>query len=54
MMFISQLFSSVEGSLKDEMRLLLLWVGSLVTLQVLLFIYITSAVNQCTSLWRGI
>ena len=38
--FTTQLFSSADESLKDETRLLLLWVGSLVTLYTAVFTYI--------------
>ena len=43
--WVVKLFSSADESLKDETRLLLLWVGSLVTLQILVFTHITSVVK---------
>ena len=43
--FITQLLSSADDSLENETRLLLLWVGSLVTLCTFVFTHITSMVK---------
>ena len=43
--FITQIFTSADKSLTDERRLLLLWVGLLVTLHTSLFVHITSVVK---------
>ena len=50
-MFTTLLFSSAGESLKDETRLLLLWVGSLMTLYTFLFtcIYIKIYVKKINS-----
>ena len=39
------MFSSADESLKEETRLLLIWVGSLVTLHTFVFTHITSVVK---------
>ena len=45
MKFTTQMFSSADESLKDQTRLLLLWIGSLVTLHTFVFTRITSVVK---------
>ena len=43
--FTNHRFSSADGSLKDETRLLLLWVGSLVILHTFVFTHLASVVK---------
>ena len=51
--FTSQLFSSTDDSLKDETRLLLLWVSSLVTLPTFCLCIYHLWWSNCTSLLRA-
>ena len=51
--FTSHLFSSTDDSLKDETRLRLLWVSSLVTLPTFCSCIYHLWWSNCTSLWRG-
>ena len=51
--FISQLFSKADESFKDEVRLLLLCVGSLVTLYTFVFTHIASVVGPVHTFKEG-
>ena len=53
MKFTSQLFSRAEESFKDEARLLLLCVGSLVTLNTFVFTHIASVVGPVHTFMEG-
>ena len=47
------MFRSADESLKDETRLLLLWVGSLVTLHTCVFIHIKSVVKPVSRVYKS-
>ena len=53
MKFTDQLFRSADESLKEETRLLLLWVGSLVTLYTFVCMYVCMYVCNSKSAEKG-